>query len=247
MSALIEVRGLEAGYRPAHAVLQDLEFAVSPGELVAVLGPNGGGKTTLFRALLGELPWRRGELTLGGAVAYVPQTERSRLDFPIDAFGVVAMGTYATLPWYRRLGAAEREATMRSLERVGLADHAHAPYGTLSGGQRQRVLIARALARGARILLLDEPLSGVDTPSAERILQVFGELRAAGCATLVATHDIQQARDCDRVLCLNRRQVGFGPPEEVLTGANLMATYGEELVVLQGGERAIVVQHHSHP
>jgi manganese/iron transport system ATP-binding protein/manganese/zinc/iron transport system ATP- binding protein len=243
---LLEVRGLEAGYRAREPVLRGLDFAVGAGELVAVLGPNGGGKTTLFRALLSEAPWRRGELVLNGEVAYVPQTERSRLDFPVDALGVVLMGTYGRLPWYRRIGAGEREAARTALARVGLAEHAATPYGALSGGQRQRVLIARALAREAPVLLLDEPLSGVDTPSAERILGVFDELRAAGCATLVATHDIQQARGCDRVLCLNRRQVAFGTPAETLTAPTLAATYGEELVVLDQGERAIVVQHHAH-
>ena len=243
---LVEVQELEVGYRPGEAVLRDLGFAVAAGELVAVLGPNGGGKTTLFRALLSEAPWSRGQVALGGSVAYVPQTERSRLDFPVDALGVVLMGTYGRLPWYRRVGPAERDLAHAALDRVGLAEQAQVAYGALSGGQRQRVLIARALAREAPVLLLDEPLSGVDTPSAERILGVFEELRAQGCATLVATHDIQQARGCDKVLCLNRRQIDFGPPASTLTAETLAATYGEEMVVLESGERVIVVQHHAH-
>ncbi len=243
---LVEVRNLEVGYRPGEPVLRGLDFAVAAGELVAVLGPNGGGKTTLFRALLAEAPWRRGEVALAGSLAYVPQTERSRLDFPVDALDVALMGTYGRLPWYRRVGAAERARAREALDRVGLADRAQVAYGALSGGQRQRVLIARALARGAPILLLDEPLSGVDQPSAERILGVLEELRRQGCATLVATHDIQQAHGCDKVLCLNGTQVAFGPPSPTLTAETLARTYGEELVVLEGGERAIVVQHHAH-
>ena len=120
------------------------------------------------------------------------------------------MGAYGRTPFYRRLGRAERAAAEAALERVGLADRARARFGTLSGGQRQRVLIARALVQDARVLLLDEPLSGVDAPSAARIEAVLRELRDEGRALLVATHDVEQARRFDRVLCLHRRQVAFG-------------------------------------
>jgi manganese/iron transport system ATP-binding protein/manganese/zinc/iron transport system ATP- binding protein len=240
---LIEVRDGRGGYAPGTAAVEGLDFAVERGQTLAVLGPNGGGKTTLFRALLGELPYRSGRITVP-AVAYVPQTERSRLDFPVDALDVALMGTYSGVPWYRRLGREQRRAATEALERVGLAEQAHVRFGELSGGQRQRVLIARALAQGAEALLLDEPLSGVDHPSSERILAILGELREEGRAIVVSTHDIEQARGFDRVLCLNRRQVAFGPPEQ-LTPEILAATYGSELIVLDGGERCVVV-HHDH-
>jgi ABC-type Mn2+/Zn2+ transport system ATPase subunit len=243
---LVRVRGLSAGYRPGEPALERVEFDLHAGGLVAILGPNGGGKTTLFRALLAETPWRRGKVELGGEVAYVPQTERSRLDFPVSALDVVLMGTYASVPWHRRLGAGQRERARGALAQVGLSGEERSPYGALSGGQRQRVLIARALAQEASILLLDEPLGGVDRPSTARILAVLEELRAQGSAILVATHDIQQARECDLALCLNREQVAFGPPAEILTSETLARTYGGELVVLPGGERAVVVQHHAH-
>ena len=162
---LVEARGLEAGYAPGSAVVTGLDFAVDAGRSVAVLGPNGGGKTTLFRALLGEAPHRGGEVRLGGTPAYVPQTERARLDFPVSALDVVLMGTYSSLPWYRRLGSAQRRAASDALERVGLAGEGGGRFGTLSGGQRQRVLIARALVQDARVLLLDEPLTA---PGARR-------------------------------------------------------------------------------
>jgi ABC-type Mn2+/Zn2+ transport system ATPase subunit len=245
-SSLVRVTGLEAGYATGRPAISGLEFAVEAGEQVAVLGPNGGGKTTLFRALLSELPYRRGEIELSGEVAYVPQTERSRLDFPIDALGVVLMGTYASTPWYRRVGSRERATARAALARVGLAGDERTQFGALSGGQRQRVLLARALAREARILLLDEPLSGVDRRSTERLLSVLGELRAEGRAVLLATHDIQQARDSDTVLCINNHQTAFGPPEEALTTDALELTYGGELIVLPDGGRAVVVQHHAH-
>jgi ABC-type Mn2+/Zn2+ transport system ATPase subunit len=245
-ATLVRVSGLEAGYSAGRPAISGLEFSVAAGEQLAVLGPNGGGKTTLFRALLSELPYRRGDIELDGEVAYVPQTERSRLDFPIDALGVVLMGTYGSTPWYRRVGAQQRGSARNALDRVGLADHERAQFGALSGGQRQRVLLARALARDARILLLDEPLSGVDRPSTERLLAVLDELRAEGRAVMIATHDIQQARDSDTVLCINHRQTAFGPAQLALTTSALELTYGGELIMLPDGGRAVVVQHHAH-
>jgi ABC-type Mn2+/Zn2+ transport system ATPase subunit len=243
---LVEVDGLAAGYVAGDPAVADVTFTVGGGELLAVLGPNGGGKTTLFRALLDELPQRSGRVTLRGAIAYVPQTERSRLDFPVNALDVVLMGTYPRLPWYRRVGRGEREDARQALARVGLAAEATTAYGELSGGQRQRVLIARALAQDAAILLLDEPLTGVDRPSSDRVLAILRELRADGHALLVATHDIQQAREFDTVLCLNRHSIAWGPPEQTLVPSVLERTYGSELVVLEGGERVVAVQHHAH-
>jgi ABC-type Mn2+/Zn2+ transport system ATPase subunit len=244
--SLLQVDGLSAGYGPGQDAIAGLSFEVGRGELLAVLGPNGGGKTTLFRALLDEVPRRRGRVSLGGELAYVPQTERSRLDFPVNAHDVALMGVYSRIPWYRRVGVGEREAATRALARVGLAAEAGTPYGALSGGQRQRVLIARALAQEAEILLLDEPLTGVDRPSSERVLEILRELRDEGRALLVATHDIQQARAFDTVLCLNHEQLACGPPPEALAPDVLERTYGSELVVLEGGERVVAVQHHAH-
>lgn len=243
---LLEVEGLEAGYAPGKPAISGIALTVGSGELVAVLGPNGGGKTTLFRALLDELPERRGSVVSAARIAYVPQTERARLDYPLSALDVALMGTYASVPWYRRVGRAERKRALAALARVGLESEQASPFGALSGGQRQRALIARALAQDAAILLLDEPLSGVDSPSAQRILGVLDELRDEGKAVLVATHDIAQARRFDLVLCLNGAQIAYGPPAEVLVPEILQATYGSELVLLDGGERAVVVAHHSH-
>jgi len=140
----------------------------------------------------------------------------------------------------------DRAKADAALKRVGLGDRAHERFGTLSGGQRQRVLIARALVQDAPVLLLDEPLSGVDAPSAARIEGVLRELRDEGRALLVATHDVEQARRFDRVLCLHRRQVAFGAPAAVLSAAVLQETYGDELVVLEGGRSAVNVGHHDH-
>jgi manganese/iron transport system ATP-binding protein/manganese/zinc/iron transport system ATP- binding protein len=242
----LTVRGLSGGYAPGRDAIRDIDFRARPGEIVGVLGPNGGGKTTLFRALLGELPARRGEVSLPGRPAYVPQTERARLDFPVSAFDVVLMGAYARTAWFRRVARRDREAAHDVLERVALADSAGTTFGTLSGGQRQRVLIARALLQNAPVLLLDEPLSGVDAVSAARIETVFRELRADGRTLLVATHDVRQAAEWDRVLCLHGRQIEYGRPAAVLSPETLRETYGAELIVLEGGGRALPVGHHAH-
>jgi ABC-type Mn2+/Zn2+ transport system ATPase subunit len=229
-------------------VLQEVSFAVAAGQAVCVLGPNGGGKTTLFRALLGELDPTSGTVRVSGRPAYVAQTERTRLDFPVSAFDVALMGTLAHGRWWLPPRRDDRAAAGSALERVGLADQAEMPFGELSGGQRQRALLARALVQDAPVLLLDEPLSGVDPASARLIDDVFAGLRDEGRALLVSSHDVESARGFDLVLCLHQRQVAFGPPGEVLHRATLEATYGRELIVLDeaGPARAVTVQHHEH-
>ncbi len=241
----VEVHDLSASYGGAAPALRDVTFTATGGQAVAVLGPNGGGKTTLFRALLGELP-SAGRATVHGTIAYVAQTERSRLDFPVSALDVALMGAYARTPWYRRIAGRDRAAARAALVRVGLADRAGARFGALSGGQRQRVLIARALVQDAGVLLLDEPFAGVDRTSEEAIMGILDELRAEGRVLLIATHDVEQARGWDRVLCLAGAQIAYGPPAETLTNAVLEGTYGAEIVMLDCGHRAVAIQHHSH-
>ncbi|CAN5523390.1 manganese/iron ABC transporter ATP-binding protein [soil metagenome] len=245
-AASVEVSGLSAAYAPGPPALRDVSFSALGGQAVAVLGPNGGGKTTLFRALLGEIAVVSGRITLGGHAAYVPQTERARLDFPVSALDVALMGAYARTRWYRRVSANDRRLAHEALARVGLEDHARKRFGTLSGGQRQRALIARALVQDAGVLLLDEPFAGVDRVSEQAIMEMFDTLRAEGRVLLIATHDIEQARRWDRVLCLRGVQVAYGPPDTTLSTEVLEATYGAEIVVLEDGARAIAVQHHDH-
>jgi ABC-type Mn2+/Zn2+ transport system ATPase subunit len=248
MSALVECTGFAAGYG-GPPVIHDVSFAASAGETVVVLGPNGGGKTTLFRALLGELEPSAGRAELRGRTAYVAQTDRTSLDFPVSAHDVALMGALARGRWWLPASRADRRAASAALERVGLGAEARTRFGELSGGQRQRVLIARALVQDAHVLLLDEPLAGVDPASAEGIAALFEELSGDGRTLLVSSHDIESARRYRRVLCLNRRQVAYGPPAETLTRAVLEETYGSEIVVIDGSGgpvRALAVQHHDH-
>ena len=247
MSPAVSVANLSAGYG-GPPVLREVSFEVERGQTVCVLGPNGGGKTTLFRALLGELERASGSVRVAGRPAYVAQTERTRLDFPVSALDVVLMGTLAGGRWWLPPRRSDRAAARAAIDRVGLAGEAAVRFGELSGGQRQRALLARALVQDAAVLLLDEPLSGVDPASAALIDGVFADLRAEGRTLLVSSHDVESARVFDLVLCLHGRQVAFGPPARVLDRATLEATYGRELIVLDdaGPARAVTVQHHEH-
>jgi ABC-type Mn2+/Zn2+ transport system ATPase subunit len=241
---LIEAAGLAAGY-DGRAAISGVTFSLRAGERMALLGPNGGGKTTLLRALLAELRPLAGELRVGVRCATVPQTERSQLDYPVSALDVAAMGALSRLPWWRRPGRRDRNIALDALGKVDLGELAGETFGKLSGGQRQRVLIARSLVQDAQVLLLDEPFSGLDRPSAERLEGLIASLAAAGRGVVIATHDLEQARRWDSVLCLNRTQVAVGPPDEVLDLAVLEATYGGAIVELPGtGGRAILPPHH---
>jgi manganese/iron transport system ATP-binding protein/manganese/zinc/iron transport system ATP- binding protein len=249
--AVLTVADLALSYGGPSPVLEGVDFALGAGSSLCVLGPNGGGKTTLFRALTGELAPLSGTVRVDGRPAYLAQTERTRLDFPVSALDVATMGSLAGGRWWLPARRADRAAARGALARVGLADRANVPFGELSGGERQRALLARALVQDARVLLLDEPLAGVDPTSADRIEALFRDLRDEGRTLLVSTHDVESARAFDRVLCLNRAQIAFGDPAVVLTRAVLEQTYGSEIVVLDesgpgGPVRAIAVQHHHH-
>jgi ABC-type Mn2+/Zn2+ transport system ATPase subunit len=222
--------------------LDRVSFDVPPGEIVAVVGPNGAGKTTLFRAALGAIDPSSGSVTSAARPAYVPQSDDEELDYPVTALDVVLIGAYRRRPWYRPLGRALRNEALDQLARVGLADRAGSQIGELSGGQRQRVLLARALLSQRPLLLLDEPLNGVDATTQEVIVSILAELRAEGRSMLIATHDLAMARRLSTyMLFLNQTVVAYGPAEQAFTPEVLRQTFAGSLLVVPGdGEAGLV-------
>ena len=245
---LLAIQGLWAGYGEGWA-LEDVTLAIPPGRLVSVIGPNGSGKSTLLRAILGLVPRRRGAVSLGGLpiderrsdVAYVPQRELVDWSFPIGASQVVMMGRYPRIGPVRGATVADRGAVDRALERVGMADLGGRQIGALSGGQQQRVFLARALVQEASVLLLDEPMTGVDRGTEEAITALMRELRDGGATILHATHDLEGAADVSDLLCfVNGRVVAHGPPDETFTPQTLHATFGGEVMIIDSGDHAHV-------
>jgi manganese/zinc/iron transport system ATP- binding protein len=230
----LEVRRLTVSYgdRP---VLWDVDAAFPAGALSAVVGPNGAGKSTLLRAALGLVPADAGQTTILGRparaalddVAFVPQRDEVDWDFPITVREVVEMGRYRAAGWVRRLRPEDRAAVDASLARVGMDAYAGRQIGRLSGGQRQRVFIARALAQEARVLIMDEPFSGVDARTEASLLELFAELRDEGRSIVVVHHDLETVRaSFDHVVLLNVRVVAAGPPTTALAPDAVRRAYG---------------------
>ncbi|WP_165984963.1 anchored repeat-type ABC transporter ATP-binding subunit [Streptomyces sp. YIM 98790] len=216
-------------------VLRDASLTLHGGELVGLIGPNGAGKTTLLRAVLGLVPLAGGEVRIAGLpvgrarhlIGYVPQRHEFAWDFPIDIAGAVLAARTRSAGWLRPARAADRAAAEQAIERVGLTDLRGRPVGELSGGQRQRVLVARALATGPRLLLLDEPFTGVDTPTQETLGELLAELRDAGTGLLMATHDLPTAaKTCDRVALVDGTVVAEGGPELLTETGSLLRAFG---------------------
>jgi manganese/iron transport system ATP-binding protein len=230
-------------------VVEDVDGVVMPGTALALIGPNGAGKSTLIKAILGLVPVVSGRIEVLGAspaesrgrVAYVPQAEALDAEFPVSVLDVVLMGQYREVGWVRRPGRAHRQLALDALAHVGLEHRAHDRFGVLSGGQRQRVLIARAVAQDARLLLLDEPFTGVDTTTTESLVSVLHDLRADGVAVVMSTHDLSVVHlTCGEACLLNRRQIAFGPIDEALTPALLRETYRGSALLLDGGHSVVV-------
>lgn len=243
----IDVHDLTVAYH-RKPVLWDVDVQIPSGKLIAIVGPNGAGKSTLLKAMLGLVPLASGRIEIFGRelrdaralVGYVPQRESVDWDFPIDAMGVVTMGTYAKLGWLRRAGAMQRARAMDALKQVGMHEFAQRQIGQLSGGQQQRVFLARALAQDAALYLMDEPFAGVDAATERAILDVLRDMRNAGKTVIAVHHDLQTVPQYfDHVVMLNMRLVAAGPTAEAFTQENLQKTYGGRLNLLEQAAEAV--------
>lgn len=222
------------GVAGAVLALREVSFTLGRGERMGLVGPNGAGKSTLFKLIVGILAPTEGRVTVFGraperhtCIAYVPQRSEVDWSFPATVADVVMMGRVGQIGLFRWPQARDRAIVKQSLARVNAQHLAHKQIGELSGGQQQRVFIARALAQEAQLLLLDEPLAGLDTPSQEGIFEIMDGLREDGVTVLMATHDLAVAAErFDRIMLLNRRVVAFDTPAKCLTAENLVRAYG---------------------
>ncbi|RST79720.1 manganese/iron ABC transporter ATP-binding protein [Aquibium carbonis] len=233
----IVARDVAVTYRNGHTALSGVSFSIPQGSITALVGVNGSGKSTLFKAIMGFVPLASGTVTILGqpagrardrnAVAYVPQAEDVDWNFPILVEDVVMMGRYGHMNVLRIPRRIDREKVAAALDRVGMADFRKRQIGELSGGQKKRVFLARALAQEGRVILLDEPFTGVDVTTEEAIVSLLRNLRAEGRVMLVSTHNLGSVPEfCDRAILINRTILAAGPTEAVFTRANLEIAFG---------------------
>ncbi|MGQ9490473.1 MAG: metal ABC transporter ATP-binding protein [Anaerolineae bacterium] len=241
---VVEFQGVTVRYNNGKPALEDVSFALVRGERVAIVGPNGAGKTTLLKTIAGILEPTAGAVNVYGAgagghicIGYVPQRSQVDWNFPVTVADVVLMGRIARIGLFRYPGRHDRQLVTESLAQVGMLELADRQIGELSGGQQQRVFIARALAQEAELLLMDEPLTGLDVPAQEAIFNILDQLRARRMTVLVSTHDLQLATErFDRLMLLRRKMIGFGLPAEVLTPDNLRLAYGSHITMIAAPE-----------
>jgi manganese/iron transport system ATP-binding protein len=233
----LEVQQVSVVYSNGHHALRDATFSLSGGTICALVGVNGSGKSTLFKSIMGFLRPSAGQVRINGQpvaaalkqhlVAYVPQAEEVDWQFPVSVWDVVMMGRYGAMNFLRIPRAVDKAAVEESLRRVSMWDFRDRQIGELSGGQKKRVFLARALAQGGRIILLDEPFTGVDVKTEEAIIDLLRELRTAGCIMLVSTHNLGSVPEfCDQVVLLNRTVLASGPTADVFTEQNLTTAFG---------------------
>ena len=229
--------GLTVTYPGGVTALRDASFALPTGTIAGLVGVNGAGKSTLFKALMGFVPVRQGRVEILGRpvpqalrenlVAYVPQSEEVDWTFPVLVRDVVMMGRYGRMGFLRRASAADRAAVDAALARVDMTAFADRQIGALSGGQKKRVFLARALAQEARVILLDEPFTGVDVATEDAIVALLREMRDEGRVMLVSTHNLGSVpRFCDRTILIKGTVLDHGPTETVFTHANLQRAFG---------------------
>jgi manganese/iron transport system ATP-binding protein len=229
--------------------LESVSFSLNAGDSVAVAGPNGAGKSTLFKAVSGVIPYQSGKITVYGSepgghicIAFVPQASVVDWSFPVTVSDAVMMGRTGRIGLFRRPGRKDRNIVTQSLRMVDMEAMSDRQIGALSGGQRQRVFLARALAQEAEIILLDEPLTGLDIRSQADILAVLAGLTSRGVTILVSTHDLEMAsKRFSRIMLLNRAIIAFGKKDDILTPELLLKTFGSHVSVHEGGGKKVLV------
>ena len=251
----LTVRNLWAGY-DGKPVLEAVNFQIDRGDMLGIIGPNGSGKSTLIKTILGLVKPMRGDVSVLGRegtperhlVGYTPQTELVDWDFPVTVADVALMGRYSRRGLFRRTTKEDREAADAALDLVKLFDLRDRLIGELSGGQRRRVLLARAIAHNPELLLLDEPMAGLDATAQHQFLDLLDELRGKGATVVLSTHDLScVSQRCDMAACLNRRLIAFGKPSDVLNEQVLGDTFGTHLLMVHLDGQAYAYQHHTHP
>ena len=233
----IAVNNVSVTYNNARLALYNATCKVEPGTITALVGPNGSGKSTLFKSIMGFLQPSQGTVRIGGfpvqkaqkqqLMAYVPQSDEVDWDFPISVFDVVMMGRYGYMNLLRIPSQKDRRLVMESLERVGMVKYRDRQIGELSGGQKKRAFLARALAQGGKVILLDEPFTGVDVKTEKGMIDLLIQLRDEGHTILISTHDLASISTfCDHTILLNGTILAEGKTAETFTRENLELTFG---------------------
>ena len=255
MSSLprLEVEDVSVAYANGHLALRDASFQLRGGTICALVGVNGSGKSTLFKSIMGFVHPKAGSVKINGQpvraalkehlVAYVPQAEEVDWQFPVSVWDVAMMGRYGAMNFLRIPRAIDKAKVEESLRRVSMWDYKDRQIGELSGGQKKRVFLARALAQGGRVILLDEPFTGVDVKTEEAIIALLRELRKDGCIILVSTHNLGSVPEfCDQVVLINKTVLAYGATADVFTEQNLSAAFGGVLRQFQF-EQSTIQEH----
>ncbi len=244
MPTAITTTNLAASYGD-HVALDAVSIEVSTACSLAVIGPNGSGKSTLLSVLAGTIsPSAGSALVSGPSPAFVLQATNVDRSLPITVRDTVALGRYPTLGLLRRFGPKDRAAIDRAMERVAISDLGSSQIHELSGGQRQRVLVAQGLAQEADVLLLDEPVTGLDVTSRSIIMDIIDEEVADGRSVVVTTHSLEEAQQCHMVLLLNKTPIAYGRPDQVLTEDHLREAFGGNFTKV--GDKLILDDPHHH-
>ena len=228
---------LTVTYNNGTTALRNVSFEIPTGTITALVGVNGAGKSTLFKALMGFIPTVKGEISILGQsvksalkenfIAYVPQAEEVDWSFPVLVQDVVMMGRYGHMGFFRKTRQQDILEVERALNRVGMTDFKDRQIGELSGGQRKRVFLARALAQKSKIILLDEPFTGVDVKTETAIIKLLGEMRKEGKIMLVSTHNLGSVPEfCDRTILIKETILAYGKTENTFTRQNLELAFG---------------------